>query len=235
MEALLASIWIVAVCSYDGSAGTIAYWVVATFAMIYPIHLILTGVATWARLKRSASIRLTSITILTPLVTLPVPFLLNQLNSNGPLLDSPQKQTTAIALLVGCAIMILLLQPRRCAQLLPVFVLESFGLNLLILLGMISLYLMPIGFLLLNWGALNSSVSTNEDGILLLAYGLGALAAYLMASTFPAALVLGYSGLSFFQSSFTKHRKWHIAQLIVSLPLVLIGGSILFNLWLRTK
>ena len=234
IEALLASIWILAVCSFGGSAGTVAYWVVATFGMVYPIHLIVSGVAVWARLRRKASIRLTTVVVLAPWVTLPVPFLLNRLNGAGPLLDSPQRLTNAIVVLVGVAIVMALLNPRKNARLLPAFVLKSFGLNLLTLLATISLYLVPVGFLLFNWGSLNQPSSTQGDGYLL-AYGLGALATYVMASAVPAALVLGYSGLSLFQDRITEHRRWRIAQLIVSLPLVMVGGSMLVTLWLRAQ
>lgn len=55
-----------------------------------------------------------------------------------------------------------------------------------------------------------------------------------MATAFPAALVLAYSGLSFFQDQFTDHRKLRVAQTIASLPLVLLGGFVLVKFWLRT-
>lgn len=233
IEVLLASIWIIAVCLFSGSAEAVAYQIVVTFGLIYPLHLIVSGIALWTRIKRKPSTRLSTIVLLVPWVTLPVPILLNQLNSTGPLLDSPQKLINALFLLVTLAIIQVLLRPRKNALLLPLFVLKSFGLNLLILLTTVSLYLVPIGFLVFHWGTLTQPGTSQVDGYLL-AYGLGALVTYAAVSTVPATLVLGYSGLSFFQTEITAHRKWRIAQLVAALPLVLIGGGLFVTLWLRT-
>lgn len=234
VESLLTAIWILAVCTFNGSAGAVAYAVVTIFGIIYPLHIIIAGFTIWARFKRGASSRLTSMVLVLPWATLPVPFLLNRLNGSGPLLDSPQKLTYAVLLLLGIALSLVLFQPRKSARLLPVFVLRNFALNLLLFLATVLLYLIPIGFLLFHAEALSQPRSGNQDGYLF-AYGLGALAAYTLAAAIPASLVLGYSGLSLFQDEYSEHRKWRIAQLIASLPLVLSGGGMLLTMWLRTR
>ncbi len=233
-EILLVSIWVLLVCTFTGSAGTVVNNAFITFVLIYPWHLVLVGIAIWTWVKRTPSPRIAALAVLLPGIAFPLPFLLNRLNATGPLLDTPQKLTNTILVLVVTAIVLPLAQPRKCARLLPAFALKSFTLNLLILLFTVSLYVMPIAFLLFNWGAVQPTGNSQHDGYLL-AYGLGALVIYTVACTFPAILVLGYSGLSFFQNEFSEHRKSRMAQLIASLPLVLIGGVILIRMWLQSN
>lgn len=230
VQALLVSIWIVAVCSFKGSAGTVAYGVVTTFFAIYPLHLLGMGLAIWAKWKHRASTRFTTILLVLPWAGLPVPFYLNRLSAVGPLLDSPVKVINTVIVLIVLAFGLVLVRPRQAAGLIPYFLLRSFGLNLLILLGTLSLYLLPVGFVIFNREELSAPSTDWHDGYLV-AYGLGALTVYIMASALPATLIAGYSGLSFFQKRITLQGKLRIAQLVAATPLVVVGLSMLVRWW----
>lgn len=230
ITAVLVVIWTLAVISFTGSKGTVAYGIVATFGLTYPIHLIIAGVAIWNRVKRHAPLRFTVAIIAAPWVLLPLPFLLKAVHGGRPLLNSPGSLIhTALAALC-LAVALVLIRPRQTAELIPRCMLRSRTFNFLILLGMIILYLLPVGYLAYHATELQASWSRNHEGYLL-AYGLGGLTAYLMLCTFPAGLICGYSGLTLNQSQFTSTRKWRLAQLVAALPLTLIGSGLLARAW----
>jgi len=231
LELALGIVWIMPLITVRGSQGDYGMLSLEQFFAVYPLNLLLMLVGVWSFIRRPSSRGLAILVIITPIVLLPLPHLLNLLAGGRPLLDTEEKIRNVAVVLALLPMAVIFLFPRRVATWLPLWMLRSGWFNGLVLMVACGVYL-PYIALVLMWDKIFLKTSDNSEGYAL-AYGLGAAVVYAALSFVPALLIFLYSYLSFFKQGISERKGIRSAQLVVSLPAVLIGVGILLRVLMK--
>ena len=223
VQGFLIVAWTLVGVGATGSGGEVAYaWFIA-FILIYPVHLAVSAVVLWWRFRRGAALRQTLTLMIAPWLSLPLPWVLNALADEGPLLGTSKKLVGAIAAILFASLAWTIVRPRRALRFLPTALLESKAFNVALLVGMVSLYVVPL-VLLSTVGAKAFDEASQESLGHLLAYGLGALVLYSTLAMAPAIGVALYGYVALGDEDRAPRRGLYLAQLGAALPLVLLGA-----------
>ena len=219
IELLLGTFWTIVASMASGSGGLAVF---GLFVYIYPLFAIFFLVAAWAYWKHPAERKRAVWVMALPIAFWFLPTLIR--NVAGGVL-SGQQFASLLVILAIAALATCLFAPRKAVVAVPNSLLRSRTFNVIVFIAVLLGWLFVVFVVIWVAGGNTKSGYQGNTG-----YGAGyaiVLASFYMVglgigSTFAA--IWGWLGLR--GGIEDTPRKWHIAQMVISLPGIIIGTMV---------
>lgn len=214
-ELLLGGVWTLFASMATGAGGL---GVVGLFLIVYPLFGAFFLTAAWAWWKHPAERKRALWIMVLPVAFWFLPTIIRGL-AGGVLKD--QQILVLLGLLVIAFFAICFIAPRKAATVVPDFLLKSGLFNGLVFVAVILGWLFPVVFIALVANDKGGGYQGDTGYGLGLAIVLAAL--YLVGLGVGSFVAMAWAWLGLRGGVEGTPRKWHIAQIVVSLPAVLLG------------
>lgn len=184
------------------------------FIYIYPFHLVFFSVGAWAAWRHPALSRRARWVMTLPFAFLFLPLILRLVSGGQP----GEELIRAIAIAtIASVFMACLIVPGRVAGLLPGALFRSRGLNLVVLLGAVIAWLIPVLLVVFAQVGIQEAVSRDSSGYAA-GYLFVAVVFYLLLVAVSSLGLATWGWLGVRGGIGGAQRRLHVAQLIAGIP-----------------